>query len=245
MNVQARRHRVLHQRHSARRLREDGGREPGRRADGRAGRVPVEGQVAAVPGPDHGTGDEPRARRRRDGARALPGRRSFRPLPNSPPVDRHRRAGLRRARPRASSPAIASSACNGRRSRELGPVLDGDRHAGRTARSRSAVERDGRGSTRCSHAQRPSTSSRSATSASARRSARRSPRSTPASRAEAGLKEATLILAADGEWYVNHEQLHRDHQGAATGKPLELEVERDGEHTADITVTPRKIGTAR
>ena len=54
LTVPPRRHRVLPQRHPARRLREDGRREPRRPAHRQPRRVPVEEQVAALPDPDHG-----------------------------------------------------------------------------------------------------------------------------------------------------------------------------------------------
>ena len=74
-----RRHRIRHRRAAARRLREDGRRESRTSAQrGSAGRVPVEDEVGTVPGPHHGTGDEPRAGRRADRRRAVPGRRACR-----------------------------------------------------------------------------------------------------------------------------------------------------------------------
>ena len=75
---QARRHRIRDQRDSARRLREDGRRKRGGRAQRRARRVPVEDQVAAFPGAHHGSRDEPPARGHRDGRRAGAGRRGAR-----------------------------------------------------------------------------------------------------------------------------------------------------------------------
>ena len=51
------------------------GENPEDERDRRARRVPVEDEVGAVPGPDHGPGDEPAARVRADGGRAVSGRR--------------------------------------------------------------------------------------------------------------------------------------------------------------------------
>ena len=56
---------------------------------------------------------------------------------------------------------------------------------------------------------------------------------------ESGLKEGDLILAADGRWYVNREQIIetiKSHEG----KPLQLVIEREGTQQT-ITVTPRQI----
>ena len=107
-DVQPRRHRILHQRDPARRLRQDGRREPRRRAHRRAGRVPVEDQVAAVPGPGHGPGDEPGAGAGRDGGRALSGRRRPRVRGSSRWSSAPSRPARRRRRP-GSSRATASS----------------------------------------------------------------------------------------------------------------------------------------
>ena len=64
-----RRHRIRHRRAAARRLRQDGRREPrggrarrARQPDRPAGRVPRQDEVAALPGPDHGPDHEPAAR---------------------------------------------------------------------------------------------------------------------------------------------------------------------------------------
>ena len=59
---EAGRHGLLRQRHPPGRLREDGRRDRGRQARGPGRRVPVEDEVAALPGPDRGTRDERRAR---------------------------------------------------------------------------------------------------------------------------------------------------------------------------------------
>ena len=59
---------------------------------------------------------------------------------------------------------------------------------------------------------------------------------------ESGLKEGDLILAADGRWYVNREQIIetiKSHEG----KPLQLVIEREGAQQT-ITVTPRQIDDA-
>ena len=56
---------------------------------------------------------------------------------------------------------------------------------------------------------------------------------------ESGLEEGDLILAADGKWYVNREQIIetiKTHEG----KPIALVVERDGKQRT-VTVTPRQI----
>ena len=58
----------------ARRLRQDGRREPRGSAIRPAGRVPVQEQMAAVPDSDHGPGDEPRPGGRRPGRGADAGR---------------------------------------------------------------------------------------------------------------------------------------------------------------------------
>jgi regulator of sigma E protease len=56
---------------------------------------------------------------------------------------------------------------------------------------------------------------------------------------ESGLKEGDLILAADGKWFVNREQIIETIK-SHDGKPLDLIIDREGkQHT--ITVTPRQI----
>ena len=74
---------------------------------GTTGRVPVEDEVGAVPGPDHGPGDEPRPGGRAAGGRAVPGRRGA----GLSRISRRSSARSRRIRPRprpTSGPAIAS-----------------------------------------------------------------------------------------------------------------------------------------
>ena len=56
---------------------------------------------------------------------------------------------------------------------------------------------------------------------------------------ESGLKEGDLILAADGKWFVNREQIIETIK-SHDGKPLQLVIERDGRQQT-ITVTPRQI----
>ena len=70
-----RRHRVLRQRDTARRLRQNGGRACRRPPRRRTRRVPVQEQVGALPDPDRGAGDERHPGDRRDDVRAVPGRR--------------------------------------------------------------------------------------------------------------------------------------------------------------------------
>jgi regulator of sigma E protease len=56
---------------------------------------------------------------------------------------------------------------------------------------------------------------------------------------ESGLREGDLILAADGTWYVNREQIIETIK-SHDGKPLDLIIEREGKQQT-ITVTPRQI----
>ena len=56
---------------------------------------------------------------------------------------------------------------------------------------------------------------------------------------ESGLKEGDLILAADGKWFVNREQIIETIK-SHDGKPLQLVIEREGRQQT-LTVTPRQI----
>jgi regulator of sigma E protease len=56
---------------------------------------------------------------------------------------------------------------------------------------------------------------------------------------ESGLREGDLILAADGTWYVNREQIIETIK-SHDGKPLDLIIDREGKQQT-ITVTPRQI----
>ena len=73
------RHRLLRQRRAAGRLREDGRRDRRRRRrPGQPDEFLSKTQVGALPGPDHGPGDEPGPGGRAAGVRALSGRRRAR-----------------------------------------------------------------------------------------------------------------------------------------------------------------------
>ena len=91
------------------------GENPDDPRSGAAGRVPVEDQVAAVPDPDHGTGDEHHPGGRRAGDRAGAGRRRSPPTGTSRPSSAScvpdspaEHAGLD-ARAIASSPSAANT----------------------------------------------------------------------------------------------------------------------------------------
>ena len=100
-------------------------------------RVPVEGQVAAVPGPRDGPDHEPGARRRRDGGRPLPGRAGAR---LRAAAGRHRRvlATTRSAAKAGLKLGDRIITVDGKHGRDVGPVLDGHRVRKPSARCRSA-----------------------------------------------------------------------------------------------------------
>ena len=100
------------------------GENAGRPAIGPARRVPVEDEVAAVPGADHGTGDEHRAGRRAAGRRAG-ARRRCAGLPRSVAGRRRRREELAG---RARGIQAWRSRAHGRRTRgrDLGRLRGGD-----------------------------------------------------------------------------------------------------------------------
>ncbi len=125
--VSPRRHRVLRQPDPARRLREDGRREPRGFPHGRVGRVHVEEQVAAVPGPGDGAGDEHRARAARGGRHFLLQRRLRRSLPSGAGCHRQRRIGLG-GREGGPAPRGSHHGCPGGAGRQLGGIRLRNRH---------------------------------------------------------------------------------------------------------------------
>ena len=109
------RHGICHQRDPAWRLREDGGRKPRRSALRTGRRVPVENEMATVPGPHHGTVDEPDSRGRGDRGRS--DERRGDPRVSIQAASRWPgRCPDRRPREPAFNRAIASSASRGAKS---------------------------------------------------------------------------------------------------------------------------------
>ena len=164
LKIHAGRHRVLRQRDSARRLREDGRREPGRPAVGQPRRIPVEDQMGAVPGPDHGAGDEHRAGRR--GA----GRSCWRRAPRCRPIRTSRRSSAP-SRPDTPAQRVGIRAGDriltvaGERDGHVGRSRHRDRHAPQPLTSQSPSMRDGRTHVVRRAAVAPRAASKSATSA--------------------------------------------------------------------------------
>ena len=236
------RHRVLHQRHPARRLREDGRRESGRRPHRRGRRVPVEDEMAALPGPGHGPGDEPGARARGDGASCSTRARRCRPSSSS-----------RSSSAVVQDPSVAEArrllagdhivTVDGKTGRDLGTVLDGDRRQGRSGKSRSASIRDGQTGRHLRSCRRRSrASTRSATvgvqpimhpQIVAVSQGRRPKRP--------GCRPGDVVLAADGEHDVSREHLIDIDQGAR--RPADRargQARRSA--SSRSRVTPRQIG---
>ena len=182
------------------------GENPEDTRTGRRGRVPLEDQMAALPGAGHGSRDEHPARHHRDGGRPLPGRAAARVRAAA---GRHRlvRRQFRRANAPACRPgdrivsvdgkpvetweqfsmAIVSKA---KREVSIGYVRNGQ-HGERDAGSRRAGQiRDGR------HRR-----------AAGRASRGRRARATGQPAEEAGLQPGDVVLAAGGEQNVGYEHL--------------------------------------
>ena len=146
VGVQARRHRVLHQRHPARRLREDGRREPRRPAHRGHRRVPVRRPSGS--GSRSSSWDRSMnlaAGRRPDGGRADAGRADV-------PPSRTSRRSSAPSRPGRRPSAAASAGRPDRQRRRpphrhLGAVLHRGRHARASATSRSSCCARGASST--------------------------------------------------------------------------------------------------
>ena len=240
--VHARRHRVLHQRDPARRLREDGRREPGGRAHRRARRVPVEEQVAAVPGPDHGPGDEPAARGRRDGGRALPGRAACRCSSSQPVViGTFAESSVGRARP-ASSSAIAIVTVDGEADRRTGRVRRRRSSRRPSARCTIGFVRDGKSRSCHGRACRPGQVRARRSRHPAGRASRRSSAvntGQPADRGRAADRRRRARGRRRARTISSTSRCIDAINSARESSRSTLTVERGGAVRQDVTVTPR------